>query len=873
MYSVYKVISKMTKEDGVVYAVLSPEGVCEVVPEDDLKLLTSIGFSMTTVGGVPLSVEDGELVCDVEEYIEEPEEPSESDEDDDYFDLYGDEDTEPEGSDEEPEHDDSDDYSEIYGEDDTGQEVVAEEDDGLYDIYGADDEGSIDETKVAKLYRLLSDDQITILRRYYLWYSQRLFEGARGSGLNTRFSNVNAANRKKEALDKLRGDKDFRYAGFLDTGSIDAGYCCSLGHRVRYMHLAWNVKAGDIDIAFFGQMYNDDFQAAYPDYWNVINSPECLVFGINCIGDFFDVDEECLNQLKQAQRQSLKDMAEMYDIMSANNAQSLVGIKDSFKLMDEVMKTISVLDLKRKMMKQTPIMPLMVSFFYKQFRDADILPPKSLVQEVRSCLVGWTDGTKYFKNQWSRFLRYPDETFYERLRVLVKKSNSGVADELKAYQKRSRSLSSVSEVSPLANFVYIMFTYEICGHYKYTATKEGYHDEGGCDKRLVVAPFTMHYKSSLHNYFEGADFSMDTLLKLFELYSLCSEASAKYGQKDGGYTLSYFYKSYSGGSIREVSLFEQEYGGEPVRPVRDILKKYADSTGADINRLYLVLKFMSIPNASVRGFLDNILKIGFCRTYKLFEDCGVGTWSTGYNRRPKYNMQVLTDRLVTTFAEFDDMYAKLSDFCKTTSEAELAEYEDEKRKEEERKEAERKANEARRAEEVSMKEEPEKDPLADVADIATIEKYEKNPPKTPAEVVEYLNAKGVGSITDPQFDRAKAILGTVAGSGRAPSEKQFYYIKKLYEEIASKPYSGTSASGAQPQAERVKLEDRKDISDAIEWVKGHDIRAKAIAAEQGVADYDLMCRILNSIARYKTISEKQMKYAEMALAIAEEGRM
>lgn len=172
-----------------------------------------------------------------------------------------------------------------------------------------------------------------------------------------------------------------------------------------------------------------------------------------------------------------------------------------------------------------------------------------------------------------------------------------------------------------------------------------------------------------------------------------------------------------------------------------------------------------------------------------------------------------------------------------------------------------------------MKEETEKDPLADVADTATIEKYEKNPPKTPDEVVEYLNAKGVGSITDPQFDRAKAILGTVAGSGRAPSEKQFYYIKKLYEEIASKPYSGASASGAQPQSERVKLEDRKDISDAIEWVKGHDIRAKAIAAEQGVADYDLMYRILNSISRYKTISEKQMKYAEMALAIAEEGRM
>ena len=65
MYSMYKVISKMTKEDGVVYAVLSPEGVCEVVPEDDLKLLTSIGFSMTTVGGVPLSLRSQRILLKV----------------------------------------------------------------------------------------------------------------------------------------------------------------------------------------------------------------------------------------------------------------------------------------------------------------------------------------------------------------------------------------------------------------------------------------------------------------------------------------------------------------------------------------------------------------------------------------------------------------------------------------------------------------------------------------------------------------------------------------------------------------------------------------------------------------------------------------
>lgn len=430
----YKVVNKMTKGTGVAYAVLAPDGSCEIVSESDLKLLAVVGFEMNTISGSPVRVTDGALVCDVQEYAPEDDAVEESPEDgDDYYDLYGGDDQD--GEEAEQDSEDAGEYDDIYGE--TEGEEAEEEDDSVYDdIYGADDEGSIDETKVAKLYYLLTQDQITILRRYYLWFSQRLFEGSRGSGLNTRFSNVNAANRKKEALDKLRGDKDFRYAGFVDTGSINAGYCCSLGHHVRYMHLAWNVKAGDIDVAFFGQMYNDNFQATYPDYWNVINSDECLVFGINCIGDFFDVDEECLDQLKRAQRQSLKDMAEMYDIMSGTDAAGLKQIKDTFKLMDEVMSTISILDLKNKLANRPTVMPLMVSFFYKQFRDADILPPKSLIQEVRSCLVGWTDGKKYFKNQWSRFLKYPEQSFYDRLKVLVKKPYHRIVDLIVDYSPR-----------------------------------------------------------------------------------------------------------------------------------------------------------------------------------------------------------------------------------------------------------------------------------------------------------------------------------------------------------------------------------------------------------------------------------------------------
>ena len=121
----------------------------------------------------------------------------------------------------------------------------------------------------------------------------------------------------KKQLDSLKSNGDWRYAGWLDTGGTQYGYTCTLGHPLRYLHLAWDITIGDIEECFFGEEYNVDYE-------KIIQSNHCIVFGSKCIGDFFEVDKECVAALRRTQTDSLKDMALLYDIYSSEDVESEV---------------------------------------------------------------------------------------------------------------------------------------------------------------------------------------------------------------------------------------------------------------------------------------------------------------------------------------------------------------------------------------------------------------------------------------------------------------------------------------------------------------------------------------------------------------------
>lgn len=828
----YTVLTKCTEGDSVLYAVTdsAPDSEVEFVSAEDLKLLSIVGLQMQTPKGEPVTVDGDNLVCDVDEWEPPPEPAEPSEPEDDLYSLYNDDDDgSGEGEEGSGEDEDDDPYGmDAYGEDSEDGEGV-EEEDGIYDWSDLEDD-TPESSVVSKLYAMLTQEQITILRRYYLWFSQRLFTDAQKDatyGLKSKAAVI----RKGQVLSQLRQGGDYRYAGFLDTGSIRAGYTCSLGHPLRFMHLAWDITVGDIETAFFGEDYNANYE-------DVIRSNNCIAFGIKCIGDFFEVDQECIRSLQRAQRDSLKDMALMYEIYTT---QDLEKVKHSFDLLDEVLKVTDRHDMKMKMMKDAePTVPFSVASFYHQFRDAGMIPPKSLIQEIRSCLVGWTNGRKYFSNSWTGYLRKPEPSFYDRLKVIARKKNDAVVDKLKKRNYVLEKMNYLVGFNQFLVYVYLMFTYELCGYYKYTATKDGFHDEGGYNKSSVGWQLPTLYKKSLHTHFVGADYNLTTLLSLFDLVRLCLEADEKYNSESASFKLPYF----SMGNRYEEDLHQGGRYSSSNR-LRSIIKGFAP-TEEERNDIYKVLNFMEGIIFDNHDVVTTIVRPGALSRHSDFKPCIQGR---------SFDIQQMLPLFQKYMADFDALYARLLEYATNTAQADEDAYNRQKA-EEERKRAE--AEEQRRREEEFKRGD---------AKLSAIEAGVPDLPTTPKGVVDYILAVGTGGIQDSKFDFAKKVIDTLEKSGKEPTQRQFQYIQPLYEAISGEHYTGEGRA-----VEKVELSSRPDIKDAIDWINFAPVRAKSVAQELGVADFDKMVSILGSIVRYGKISERQMRYAEMALLIANKGK-
>ena len=306
------------------------DDVTDIITESEMKLLLNIGQSID--GAIRVDDDNFSIDSRVQQLtsLDVQSEEEAFDNEDDDFDMSFDDgydDSDSSDSDEESEYDDFDDeYSDYDDEDDDEEDDSAFDDIAYEDWYEDEDEDSmLEESVVNKLYSILTAEQLAALRKYYLWYSRRLFAEATH---DTTFgmTNKKRIQAKKQVLDGLKNKNAnavWKYAGFIDMGRKGDGFC-ELGHPLRYMHIAWDTSVEDIDTAFFGENYEGKFDEA-------IESENSIVFGIKCIADFFEVDKELILQLQSAQRESLKDMAIMYDFYEKGIA-------------DEVMKQFTVLD-------------------------------------------------------------------------------------------------------------------------------------------------------------------------------------------------------------------------------------------------------------------------------------------------------------------------------------------------------------------------------------------------------------------------------------------------------------------------------------------------------------------------------------------------
>lgn len=485
---------KVVGYDGQNYAILDTETNAVDVATDS-EMLFYLSQKYGTIQGAGVS-STGELTVDPSVLINlsktsELEFDDEDDEDEDDYEEY---EEEYEDDDEEYEDDEEDDeYSDGYVDDE--YEDDDEEYEDYYDDYEEEDEV---ESTVSKLYEQLNPDQIKMLKKYYLWYSQRVFaEGKKDPTMGMKVQKNII--RKKGDLNNLRNSGGlWHYAGFVDMGYRGAGYC-TLGHPLRYMHLAWDVTTSDIETAFFGEDYNDDFEDA-------INSNNCIVFGIKCVADFFEVDSECIQALQRAQRESLKDMAIMYQYYADGNAQE---VSDSFKLLDEVMKVLRVNDGKKMLFdKDTKTtIPFSLTSFYNQFRDLGMIPPKSLVQEIRDSLIGWKI------HKFNPHIGNPDT-------IVLKSSLRGIFgkkyDNLLDWLVQPYSTTQYRANTFLYFYLWIYFTYEICGWYKYNADTN--KDEGGASK-IAKGELQGLYHAFQVRYFSDTIFSMNFLKDMLGVFN------------------------------------------------------------------------------------------------------------------------------------------------------------------------------------------------------------------------------------------------------------------------------------------------------------------------------------------------------------------
>lgn len=410
------------------------------------KLALHFGFSIAG-----LSLSESDELCISEDYFM-PLETSDEDEYDDY------EEDEVDDTEDFDDYDTYDDEEDDITEDEESEEDIDELDDyedfDDYDDYYEDEE----ESKVSQLYAYLTDEQKAILKRYYLWYSQRIFNENKVGNNALTLKSSKKVQAKLAQMSKIRANGGlWHYAGFVDMGYHGAGHC-SFGHALRYAHLAWDVTVSDIEDTFFGEDCSDDIE-------DIITSDACIVFGVVCISDFFEASPETVGYIQKAQRESLKDMERMLEFYQDGTIEEA---KSSLKFMDYVVDKVRKSEARNMLLDKEykPLMNKLLLQFYAQFREADMLPPKALVQEIRNNLVGW-ERTKIV----GRLHPVNYTALHNTAEIVFGKS----------YKLANNELSGNGLRDILTYYIAVALQYEMCGIYKYNADTQ--KDEGGASRQ------------------------------------------------------------------------------------------------------------------------------------------------------------------------------------------------------------------------------------------------------------------------------------------------------------------------------------------------------------------------------------------------------
>lgn len=190
------------------------------------------------------------------------------------------------------------------------------------------------------LYNTLSDNQFNLIKQYSKWRSRLLFEErAKHTLLVTK-------PKKAEKLAHIMGSaNDWQYDGVVDTG-YRGGSHCELGHALRYEHYAYSQSTG-----------------------------KSIIFGQDCVADFFEIPPHILKEIVNAQEVILKEVKTMVFLINT-------GYKAEYE--KEYLKTLSDLKevLDRRLVKQSSKDYNWISFMVR-FHEVGLPLPLSMRRKLK----------------------------------------------------------------------------------------------------------------------------------------------------------------------------------------------------------------------------------------------------------------------------------------------------------------------------------------------------------------------------------------------------------------------------------------------------------------------------------------------------------
>lgn len=533
-----------------------------------------------------------------------------------------------------------------------------------------------------------------------------------------------------------------------------SSHYCTFNDPVRYMHVAWDVSVSDLDTNFYGQMVSQDLE-------DLINSNNCIKFGLTCTAEFFDIakNSEAFKALENVQNVCKKDM----ELLQAEYEKGDIHkqhIMSKFTILDSIVRDLLVLSTKVQLLKGEELLPTRLLTLYQNMRKTGMIIPKSFIQFVRDFLVDWDthkfiDRSKNFPHLYNsvgslagtKTGKSSSKSCYERVNLVLsgvvgRKSNAMQAILLRQSTNYRLSAYGGKERFEVGMVLYMtaFFVYKLCGHYEYDAINQG--DEGGKDSDKGgygkhAQELKYFYQRLRRALPDDIEYSRDYLVKLCEAADLVEKLT----------------ECFNFNFITRVIIKNsrtEEYEIKVISP--------DDADYNDSRRRSYAFAFKHYDDQLVGVLEDNITNV-----YTTFPNMTLTNWLATYNTLLGYLQTV-----IAAFPAFEEDYIN--------------------------KEATRLNEKVIKRKEASTSAE-----VNTPVEVETIESATK-----------FLLEADLENL-DPVYDFAKSIVGTLRKSQKQPTLRQWEFIKPLYEHLVGHTFTGKG----------LDVPDEKTSLKAVKWVLNH----------------------------------------------------